>query len=48
MKNFVDDELARRRFLEPEEVREKEKEALVDTGAAMPVMPDKKFDAKRF
>jgi len=41
MENFVDKELARRGLLKPEEVREMEKEALVDTGATMLTLPEK-------
>ncbi len=40
MKNFVDEELARRGLLEPEEVREVKKEVLVDTGATMLTLPE--------
>lgn len=40
MKNFVDDELAIRGLLKPEEVRVVEKEVLVDTGATMLTLPE--------
>ena len=40
MKNFVDEELARRGLLKPEEVREVEKDVLVDTGATMLTLPE--------
>ena len=40
MKNFIDEELARRGLLKPEEVREVEKEVLVDTGATMLTLPE--------
>lgn len=40
MKNFIDEELAIRWLLKPEEVREEEKEVLVDTGATMLTMPE--------
>ena len=44
MKNFVDEELARRGLLKPEEVREVEKEGLVDTGATMLTLPEELVD----
>lgn len=44
MKNFVDEELARRGLLKPEEVREMEKEGLVDTGATMLTLPEELVD----
>jgi predicted aspartyl protease len=40
MKNFIDEELAIRGLLEPEEAREVEKEVLVDTGATMLTVPE--------
>ena len=40
MKNFIDEELAIRGLLEPEEVREMEKDVLVDTGATMLTVPE--------
>jgi clan AA aspartic protease len=40
MKNFVDEELARRGLLKQEEVREVKKEVLVDTGATMLTLPE--------
>ena len=44
MKNFVDEDLARRGILKQEEVREEEKEGLVDTGATMLTLPEELVD----
>ena len=44
MKNFVDEELARRGLLKQEEVREVEKEGLVGTGATMLTLPEELVD----
>jgi clan AA aspartic protease len=40
IKNLIDEELARRRLRKPEEIREVEREVLVDTGATMLTLPE--------
>lgn len=44
MKNFVDEEFARRWLLNMEEVRVVVKEVLVDTGATMLTVPEEVVD----